>query len=67
MKNGYGEFHWVDGSIYKGHFVNNKLSGKGIFFLIKKKVYTSGMMEKFMMVIGRIIKCMERVFLVGNF
>lgn len=31
MKYGYGEFHWADGKIFKGTWLDNKPKGKGIF------------------------------------
>lgn len=30
-KNGYGEFEWADGKVYKGNWVNGKQHGKGLY------------------------------------
>jgi hypothetical protein len=29
MKHGFGNFHWSDGSIYRGEFIRNNIEGYG--------------------------------------
>lgn len=32
MKNGYGVYNWADGSKFKGHWEDNKITGFGIYY-----------------------------------
>jgi hypothetical protein len=29
MKHGHGKYTWSDGSVYSGHWINNKIAGYG--------------------------------------
>ena len=31
MKNGYGVYTWADGSVFKGSWEHNKITGYGIY------------------------------------
>ena len=38
-KEGYGEYEWSNGSVYKGYWKDNKLCGKGVYYYTDGKKY----------------------------
>ena len=38
-KEGYGEYTWSNGSVYKGYWRDNKLCGKGVYYYIDGKKF----------------------------
>ena len=48
-QDGYGEFHWQDGSIYRGNYKDGGREGEGEYFNAKNKSISKGLWKKGML------------------